>query len=91
MRCHSVHQARHLLDKLPNRLQKLVLARLRKVLYMGTEAAAAGDTLVAEFNPQYQKAVTCLLEDWEQLLTGAIPAGGINTSWRRCVDPDSVA
>jgi len=53
---------RHVLDKLPNRLQELAQARLRQVMDAETESAAEAvrDTFVAEFETQYSKAVTCL-------------------------------
>jgi transposase-like protein len=66
-----VHKLRNVLDKLPDRLQERAKELLRQVMYAESEAAAetARETFVAEFEAKHEKAVTCLVEDWEELLT----------------------
>ena len=66
-----VHKLRNVLDKLPDRLQERAKELLRQVMYAESEAAAqtARDSFAAEFAAKHEKAVTCLKEDWEELLT----------------------
>lgn len=66
-----VHKLRNVLDKLPDRLQERAKALLRQVMYAETEADAetARNTFAAEFVAKHEKAVTCLQEDWDELLT----------------------
>jgi len=66
-----VHKLRNVLDKLPDRLQERARDLLRQVMYAESEAAAeeARETFTAEFEAKHEKAVTCLTDDWEDLLT----------------------
>jgi len=66
-----VHKLRNVLDKLPDRLQEAAKARLRQVMYAESQAAAetAREAFAAEFGGKHEKAVTCLREDWDELLT----------------------
>ena len=66
-----VHKLRNVLDKLPDRLQEQAKALLRKVMYAETVAVAetAREAFATEFEAKYEKAVRCLTEDWEELLT----------------------
>jgi putative transposase len=66
-----VHKLRNVLDKLPDRLQERAKELLHQAMYADSkqEAAAAKEAFRAEFAPQYEKAVLCLEEDWEELLT----------------------
>ena len=66
-----VHKLRNVLDKLPDRLQERAKVLLRSVMYAADEAGAdtARDAFAAEFGTKHEKAVTCLTEDWEELLT----------------------
>lgn len=66
-----VHKLRNVLDKLPDRLQERAKEVLRQVMYAESAAAAeaARDTFAAEFGSKHEKAVTCLTEDWDELLT----------------------
>jgi transposase-like protein len=66
-----VHKLRNILDKLPDRLQERAKYLLRQAMYAESEAAAetARDALAAEFATKHEKAVHCLTEDWEELLT----------------------
>lgn len=66
-----VHKLRNVLDKLPDRLQERAKELLRKVMY--AEKAAVAETaraaFAAEFEAKYEKAIRCLEEDWDELLT----------------------
>jgi transposase-like protein len=66
-----VHKLRNVLDKLPDRLQEPAKELLRSVMYAESERAAetARDHFAAEFGAKHEKAVTCLTEDWDELLT----------------------
>lgn len=66
-----VHKLRNVLDKLPDRLQERAKELLRSVMYAADQAGAqtARDVFAAEFGAKHEKAVTCLTEDWEELLT----------------------
>jgi transposase-like protein len=66
-----VHKLRNVLDKLPDQLQERAKDLLRQAMYAESEAAAetARDTFAAEFATKHEKAVHCLTEDWEELLT----------------------
>ena len=66
-----VHKLRNVLDKLPDRLQERAKELLRQAMYAASEAAAetAREAFAAEFGAKHEKAVHCLTEDWEELLT----------------------
>ena len=66
-----VHKLRNVLDKLPDRLQERAKDLLRQAMYAESESVAetARDAFAAEFETKHQKAVHCLTEDWEELLT----------------------
>lgn len=66
-----VHKLRNVLDKLPDRLQERAKELLRQVMYAESEAAAetARNAFATEFGAKHEKAVACLTEDWEELLT----------------------
>jgi transposase-like protein len=66
-----VHKLRNVLDKLPDRLQERAKELLRQVMYAEDEAGAetARAAFAAAFGAKHEKAVTCLTEDWEELLT----------------------
>lgn len=66
-----VHKLRNVLDKLPDRLQARAKELLRAVMYAESEAAAetGRDAFAAEFGAKHEKAVMCLVEEWEELLT----------------------
>ena len=66
-----VHKQRNVLDKLPDRLQEGAKELLRQVMYAESEVAAetARERFAAEFGGKHEKAVTCLKQDWEELLT----------------------
>jgi transposase-like protein len=66
-----VHKLRTVLEKLPDRLQERAKVLLRQAVYAESEAAAeaAREAFAAEFGAKHEKAVHCLAEDWEELLT----------------------
>lgn len=66
-----VHKLRNVLDKLPDRLQERAKVLLRQAMYAESEAAAeaAQEVFAAEFGAKHEKAIHCLTEDWEELLT----------------------
>lgn len=66
-----VHKLRNVLDKLPDRLQEQAKELLRQMMYAETEAAAATarDAFADTFRSKHEKAVACLEEDWDELLT----------------------
>jgi transposase-like protein len=66
-----VHKLRNVLDKLPDRLQEKAKELLRNVMYAESQAAAeaARDAFIAEFEAKHERAVRCLTEDWDELLT----------------------
>ncbi len=66
-----VHKLRNILDKLPDRLQEHAKELLRAVMYADDRKAAEAvrEEFRKEFAGRYEKAVTCLDEDWEELLT----------------------
>jgi transposase-like protein len=66
-----VHKLRNVLDKLPDRLQERAKELLRQGMYAECEAVAevAREAFAAEFGAKHEKAVHCLTEDWEELLT----------------------
>lgn len=66
-----VHKLRNVLDKLPDRLQERAKELLRQAMYAENErsAEAVRDAFTAEFAAKHEKAVHCLMEDWEELLT----------------------
>lgn len=65
------HKMANVLDKLPKRLQPRAKALLREAMYGDTKSHAceAIDRLDEEFGAKYPKAVSCLREDQELLLT----------------------
>jgi transposase-like protein len=66
-----VHKLRNVLDKLPDRLQDGAKELLRRVMYAESEADAemGRDAFAAAFGAKHEKAVTCLTEDWDELVT----------------------
>lgn len=66
-----VHKLRNVLDKLPDRLQEKAKDLLRLVMYADSrkEAGQARSLFEKEFGEKHEKAVTCLQEDWDELLT----------------------
>lgn len=66
-----VHKLRNVLDKLPDRLQERAKALLRQVMYAENEAVAetARKAFAREFEAKHEKAVRCLEEDGDELLT----------------------
>jgi transposase-like protein len=66
-----VHKLRNVLDKLPDRLQERAKELLRQGMYAPSRAEAEGARTVfqREFILRHEKAVRCLEEDWELLLT----------------------
>ena len=65
------HKMANILDKLPKRLQPRAKALLREAMYADTKAHAleALDRLDEELGAKYPKAVSCLHDDRELLLT----------------------
>jgi transposase-like protein len=65
------HKMANVLDKLPKRLQPRAKALLREAMYADTKqhASEAIDRLDDEFGAKYPKAVSCLRDDQELLLT----------------------
>ena len=65
------HKMANVLDKLPKRLQPKARRALREILYAATtdEAEESFDAFVDEFSPKYEKAVACLANDRERLLS----------------------
>jgi transposase-like protein len=66
-----VHKLANILDKLPKRLQPRAKALLHEVMLAPTRAGAKQATQVfaREFEVRYPKAVACLLDDQETLLS----------------------
>lgn len=66
-----VHKLRNVLDKLPDRLQEKAKELLRLAMYADShkEADQAKALFEKEFASKHEKAVACLQEDWEELLT----------------------
>ena len=66
-----VHKLRNVLDKLPDRVQARAKELLRAAMYAESQDAAeqAREVFAAEFAAKHEKAVTCLAEGWEELLT----------------------
>lgn len=66
-----VHKLRNVLDKLPDRLQEKAKDLLRLAMYADSrkEADQAKTLFGAEFGEKHEKAVACLQEDWDELLT----------------------
>lgn len=66
-----VHKLRNVLDKLPDRLQGQAKDLLRLAMYADSrkEADQARTLFEKEFGEKHEKAVACLQEDWDELLT----------------------
>lgn len=66
-----VHKLRNVLDKLPDRLQEKAKDLLHLAMYADSrhEADRAKALFEKEFAATHEKAVACLQEDWEELLT----------------------
>jgi putative transposase len=66
-----VHKLRNVLEKLPKRLQGKAKGLLHEIMQAPDRKAAeeAIEVFRAEYEAKYAKAVTCLMEDQEELLT----------------------
>jgi putative transposase len=66
-----VHKLRNLLDKLPDRVQERAKALVHAAMYAESRKAAeaARAQFWVDFQEKYPKAVRCLEEDWEELVT----------------------
>lgn len=66
-----VHKLRNVLDKLPDRLQETAKEQLRGMMYAESrsQAEAARKQFATTFEAKHEKAVHCLDEDWDDLLT----------------------
>jgi putative transposase len=66
-----VHRLTTVLDKLPKRLQPKATRALREIMNAATraDAEAAITAFTAEYQAKYPKAVACLDQDQEKLLT----------------------
>jgi putative transposase len=65
------HKIKNVGDKLPAKRRPEVHARLREVMYAGTEqeARAGIETLARELQAEYPKAATCLRDDVDRMVT----------------------
>jgi putative transposase len=77
-----VHKIRNVLSKLPQRLQAKAKEQLHQIMYAPDRESAAEEITVfrEEFGVKYAKAVACLAEDQEELLTfmGFPPEHGVH-------------
>jgi putative transposase len=66
-----VHKERNVLAKLPQRLQGKAKEQLHQIMYAPDQESAKEETVLfrEEFGEKYAKAVACLEEDQEELLT----------------------
>ncbi len=66
-----VHKLRNVLDKLPKRLQETAKTLLHAAMYADSRTSAdqAREQFREVYGAKYEKAVQCLEEDWEELLT----------------------
>jgi transposase-like protein len=66
-----VHKLRNVLDKLPKRLQEAAKTLLHAAMYAERRASAdqAREQFRTVYGGKYEKAVQCLEEDWDELLT----------------------
>ena len=66
-----VHKIANVLDKLPKRLQARAKTMLHEIMQAPDQQSAEADIarFAAEFAARYPKAVTCLVQDREVLLT----------------------
>lgn len=66
-----VHKLRNVLDKLPDRLQEAAKELLHQAMRAPgrKQADDARERFKAEYEAKHPKAVKCLEEDWEELLT----------------------
>jgi transposase-like protein len=66
-----VHKLRNVLDKLPDRVQERAKDLLHAAMYAPSRNGAEGARaqFFADFEDKFPRAVACLEEDWEELVT----------------------